>query len=95
MTASCSMSRETEGARTVLRLSGVLDRDSASELRAELARCRGEDLVLDFSHVREFADLCVAVLASDLASVRDRRLSVRGLCAHQLRMFRYFGVNVH
>jgi anti-anti-sigma regulatory factor len=95
MPGSCSMLRETEGPRTVLRLSGVFDRDSVSELREELARSAAEDVVLDFSLVREFADLGVAALARDLASARDRRLSLRGLRTHQLRLFRYFGVDVH
>jgi anti-anti-sigma regulatory factor len=95
MTGSCSMRRDTEGHRTVLRLSGVFDRDSASELRELLARSAGEELVVDFSLVREFADLGVAVLARDLASAPGRRLSLRGLRTHQLRLFRYFGVDVH
>jgi anti-anti-sigma regulatory factor len=95
MNGSCSMRRDTEGARTVLRLSGVFDRDSVSALREELARSPGEELVVDFSLVREFADLGVAALARDLASAPARRLSLRGLRTHQLRLFRYFGVDVH
>jgi anti-anti-sigma regulatory factor len=95
MAGTCSMRRDTEGAHTVLRLSGVFDYDSASALREELARSSGEDLVVDFSLVREFADLGVAVLARDLAGTRDRRLRLRGLRTHQLRLFRYFGVDVH
>jgi anti-anti-sigma regulatory factor len=94
MPASCSMRRDTEGPRTVLRLSGVFDRDSASALREELARAPAGELVVDFSHVREFADLGVAVLARDLAA-GARRLRLRGLRTHQLRLFRYFGVEVH
>jgi anti-anti-sigma regulatory factor len=89
------MRRDTEGAHTVLRLSGVFDRDSASALREELERSSGGDLVVDFSLVREFADLGVAALARDLAGARDRRLRLRGLRTHQLRLFRYFGVDVH
>jgi anti-anti-sigma regulatory factor len=88
------MRRDSEGPRTVLRLSGVFDGDSVSALRAELARTPAEDLVVDFSLVREFADLGVAALARDLAA-GDRRLRLRGLRAHQLRLFRYFGVEVH
>lgn len=55
-----------------------------------MARERGGELVLDFSHVREFADLGVAALARGLAG-DDRRLRFRGLRQHQLRIFRYFG----
>lgn len=89
----CSILRETEGARTVIRVSGVFDRASAFELRDRLQREPAEDVVLDFSLVREFADLGVATLAHGLAGA-DRRLHLRGLRQHQLRIFRYFGLDV-
>jgi hypothetical protein len=86
------MEREIEGGRTIIRMSGVLDEDSVSRLR----RCLDEepgDLVLDFSLVREFADLGVAALARSLAAA-ERRVTLRGLRQHQLRIFRYFGLDV-
>ncbi len=88
----CRIERGTEDGRTVLRVSGVFDFDSASELRDRLAGEPDDDLVLDFSHVREFADLGVAALARGLAG-GQRRLSLRGLRQHQLRLFRYFGLD--
>ncbi len=90
----CSILRETEGDLTVIRVAGVFDRASAFELRDRVEREPStDDLVLDFSLVREFADLGVATLAHGLVGV-DRRLHLRGLRQHQLRMFRYFGLDV-
>jgi anti-anti-sigma regulatory factor len=88
----CRIVRETEGDRAVIRVAGVFDRPSAIELNERLGRERSGDVVLDFSLVREFADLGVAALAQGLA-VADRRVSLRGLRRHQLRIFRYFGVD--
>jgi anti-anti-sigma regulatory factor len=93
MADCCRIEREHEGDRTIIRLSGTFDRASAHELTERLQQEPGDDLVLDFSLVREFADLGVAALAHGLAGA-DRRLLLRGLRQHQLRIFRYFGVNV-
>jgi anti-anti-sigma regulatory factor len=91
--ASCSFEREVDRDRAVIRVSGSFDHASAAELRARIERDPADEVVLDFSLVREFADLGVAALAHGLA-VQDRRLLVRGLRHHQLRIFRYFGVDV-
>jgi anti-anti-sigma regulatory factor len=90
----CSIQRETDGDRTVIRVAGVFDRASALELRDSLEREPAHELVLDFSLVREFADLGVATLAHGLAGGAEHRLHLRGLRQHQLRMFRYFGLDV-
>ncbi len=89
----CSIERETEGDRTVMHVAGIFDRTSALDLRARVEREPARELTLDFSLVREFADLGVATLARELAGA-DRRLHLRGLRRHQLRMFRYFGLDV-
>jgi anti-anti-sigma regulatory factor len=91
--ASCSFEREVDRNRAVIRVSGSFDRASAAELKAQIERDPADEVVLDFSLVREFADLGVAALAHGLA-VQDRRLLVRGLRQHQLRIFRYFGLDV-
>jgi anti-anti-sigma regulatory factor len=93
MPLSCTFQSEHEGARTVIRLAGTFDRASAFELAHRLEGEPADELVLDFSLVREFADLGVATLATGLAGA-ERRLLMRGLRQHQLRMFRYFGVDV-
>jgi anti-anti-sigma regulatory factor len=91
--SGCRIERDTEDGRTVIRLSGVFDSESACELSDRLAREHEDDVVLDFSLVREFADLGVAALARGLAD-HGRTLSLRGLRQHQLRIIRYFGVDV-
>jgi anti-anti-sigma regulatory factor len=90
---ACSIVRELEDGRAVIRIAGVFDRASAFELRDRLEREPSGDVVLDFSLVREFADLGVATLAHGLAG-GERRLRLLGLRHHQLRIFRYFGVDV-
>ncbi len=92
MTGSCTIERERQGERTIFRVSGVFDRASAAELREQVDAEAGDDLVVDFSLVSEFADLCAAALVSELTA--DRRLRLRGLRQHQLRIFRYFGIDV-
>jgi anti-anti-sigma regulatory factor len=88
----CRIVRETEGQRAVIRVAGVFDRRSAIELNERLGREAPGDVVLDFSLVREFADLGVAALAEGLAAA-ERTVRLRGLRQHQLRIFRYFGVD--
>lgn len=92
MPATCTFTTESEGGRTIIRVSGVFDRGSALELRDRISREAGSGLVLDFSLVRDFADLGIATLAAGL-DARGRQLALRGLRTHQLRMFRYFGVD--
>jgi anti-anti-sigma regulatory factor len=91
--SACSIQTERDGGRTVIRLAGVFDHTSAFELRDRLEGEPAGELVLDFSSVRELADLGVAALAQGLA-VGERRLRLRGLRKHQLAIFRYFGVAV-
>ncbi len=93
MASGCTIQRELEGVRTVIRVSGTFDRASAVELAHRLEDERGDELVVDFSHVREFADLGVATLAHGLAGAA-RPLQLRGLRQHQVRIFRYFGLDV-
>jgi anti-anti-sigma regulatory factor len=93
MPGGCIFQSEREGERTVIRLSGTFDRASAVELAERVEGERDREVILDFSLVREFADLGVATLAHGLASA-ERRLLMRGLRQHQLRIFRYFGVDV-
>ncbi len=90
--SGCRIETEFEGGRTLFRVSGVFDSASAHELSERLAPRAGEDVILDFSLVREFDDLGIAALARGVAG-RDR-LSLRGLRQHQRRIFRYFGVDV-
>ena len=78
-----------------IRVDGVFDGATAWELRNTLEGHRaGGTIVLDFSKVREFYDFGVSVLAYWLAQRANAlpKVLLRGLRTHQLRMFRYFGV---
>ena len=93
MADECTIHPERDGERLQLRLSGVFDRAAAWWLRERLDCEAAEEVVLDFGLVRDFSDLGVAVLANGLAG-SGRRLLLRGLGPHQLRIFRHCGVPV-
>ncbi|WP_248345581.1 STAS domain-containing protein [Anaeromyxobacter paludicola] len=76
-----------------LRVSGEFDRGSAWSLRELLQEEKAPIFALDFSLVREFSDIAVAVLARALTEL-TRPCVLRGLRQHQLRIFRYCGVKV-
>jgi anti-anti-sigma regulatory factor len=88
-----TITREWEGERLVFRVTGVFDRASAWTVRDRVEVETAQEVLLDFSLVREFSDLAVAVLAHGLSGLR-RRVAFRGLRQHQLRIFRYCGVPV-
>lgn len=88
---SCDIALEREGERVVLRVSGELDRGGAWSLRELLQKEKSAGVTLDFSLVRSFSDIAVAVLARALSELQ-RPCALRGLRQHQLRMFRYCGV---
>ncbi len=90
---ACDIAREREGERVVLRVSGELDRVGAWSLRELVQKEKTAGLTLDFSLVRSFSDIAVAVLARALTEIQ-RPFVLRGLRQHQLRMFRYCGVDV-
>lgn len=91
--ADCIISREPDGERVVYRVAGSFDRAGAWSLREQVERESAREVLLDFSLVREFSDLGVAVLAHGLTTA-GRRVLFRGLRQHQLRVFRYCGVAV-
>jgi anti-anti-sigma regulatory factor len=88
-----TITREWEGELLVIRVAGVFDRASAWAVRDRVEREPAQQVLLDFSLVRDFSDLGVAVLAHGLSGLR-RRVAFRGLRQHQLRIFRYCGVSV-
>ncbi|GEJ56119.1 STAS domain-containing protein [Anaeromyxobacter diazotrophicus] len=91
--ADCNISRERDGERVLYRMSGVFDRIGAWALREKLEVETAADVLLDFSLVRDFSDLGVAVVAHALHET-PRRVRFRGLRQHQLRIFRYCGLSI-
>jgi len=59
-------------------------------LRRSLEALGSQEVMLDFTHLREFKDTAVVVLTKDLPT--HHKVQFRGLAGHHERMFRYFGV---
>lgn len=75
-----------------IRMEGIFDVAAAQSVVRALDRTPSEqDVRVDLSHVREFHDFAVAVLAQALAKRREN-VSVRGLRQHQLRLLNYLGL---
>lgn len=82
------------GGEVLIRVGGRFDRAAAWRLGERLRRLPPSAcVVIDFSRVTEFRDAGVPVMASRLAA-RGGQVVVRGLCQHQHRLFRYFGVDL-
>ncbi len=80
----------------LVRLSGEFDATSARQLGCSLSeRAPGSEVHLDFSRVSGFSDRGVAALAAILAGLhRGPQVVFHGLRQHQIRLFRYFGLDV-
>jgi hypothetical protein len=87
--AGLQIHSEEVAGRVTLRLEGILDGRTAHEVRTSLSSLSGREVVLDFTHLREFKDSAVGVLTRELV---ERPVQLRGLATHHERMFRYFGV---
>jgi anti-anti-sigma regulatory factor len=89
--AGLEIRREELGGRLTLRLMGTLDGRTAIQLSSSLQELgtQEREVVVDFTHLREFRDSAVGVLTHGL---RERKVQLRGLAGHQERMFRYFGI---
>jgi anti-anti-sigma regulatory factor len=82
------------GGEILVELDGTFDATAAWQLRGRLATLGiAHRVVLDFSRVREFHDLAIAVVANGLVDALRRNVEMRGLRDHQHRLFRYFGVD--
>ncbi len=78
----------------IIELDGMFDVPAAKRLGALLERARpGEAIRIDASRATGFEDFGLAVLAQALGETGARRVALRGLRGHQLRMLRYFGVD--
>lgn len=84
--------REEFGGAVTFRLAGTFDARAAVKLRQMLESVDGGRVVVDFSRVRHFVDVAVAVLSGGL---KTRSVELRGLGRHQESVFRYFDIPVH
>lgn len=89
--AGLEIQREELAGRLTLRLTGTLDGRTATQLRSSLEELGSREVVVDFTHLREFRDSAVAVITHGL---EDRKVQFRGLAGHHERMFRYFGMSL-
>lgn len=90
---SAATARIADAEQTVIQLEGVLDGVAARRVEAAIARTApGARLRVDLTHIRDFHDFGVAVLAQALARSRAV-VELRGLRRHQLRILGYFGVD--
>jgi len=86
--------RPTTRGEVLLRLDGVFDVPAARRVEKLLEKAKaGETVRLDLTHVREFHDFGIAVLAQALKHGKTCKVALLGLRQHQLRMLRYFGVD--
>lgn len=75
-----------------IRMEGVFDVTAAQVVVRALDKAPMERGVrIDLTHVREFHDFAVAVLAQSLAK-RKENVTVCGLRQHQLRLLNYLGL---
>jgi anti-anti-sigma regulatory factor len=81
--------REEQAGQLTLRLMGTLDGRTAKQLRSSIEELGAREVVVDFTHLREFRDSAVGVLTHGLS---ERKVQFRGLAGHHERMFRYFGL---
>ncbi len=88
------MADAIETSRTqVIEVSGKFDLDAAERVARAVADADPSSrIVVDLGRVREVQDFGLAVLARVLASDRSRRVFVRGLGRHQLRLLGYLGI---
>ena len=89
----CDIEREIIGSIARFRVTGRFEGTCAFNLAHRIEVEPLGELTLDFSQCAEFVDYGIAVLSSALLSVPGKRVHLEGLRQHQLRLFKYFGVD--
>jgi hypothetical protein len=88
------MQRPEAARRTIeLRLTGSFDLPAARQLCDALIGAGRETFVVDLSHAAEIHDDALALLARALSLV-GKRVSMRGLNRHHVKVLRYLGAPV-
>lgn len=90
----CSLEREVNGSMAQYSIAGKFEGACAWDLARRIENEPLRELALDFSQCGEFVDHGIAVLAHALLSCPEKRVHLQGLRQHQLRLFKYFGVDV-
>jgi len=75
----------------VILADGTFDVPAAERVARELQAAADLEVRIDLTQVRDFHDFGVAVLARALVS--RRRVDVRGLRTHQIRLLKYLGID--
>lgn len=88
------MSRWVEGGRRVLRLLGSFDAPAARELLGRIREASEREIVIDVGLVRDLDEVGVAALARLVHGHDARRIALRGLSVHQLRILRHLGAGL-
>lgn len=89
----CSIEREVIGTTARYSIAGRFEAACAWELAGRVEKEPLFELTLDFSRCSEFVDHGIAVLSNALLAVPGKRVHLQGLRQHQLRLFKYFGVD--
>jgi hypothetical protein len=86
------MNRDMAETGRTIRREGIFDVPAAQALARELDDLRLSQVRIDLTHVREFHDFGVALLAQAIAG-RRAPTAVLGLHEHHLRLLHYLGID--
>jgi hypothetical protein len=89
---ACIIDREVNGSTAVYRVRGKFESSCAWDLSRRIAHEPLHDLSVDFAQVNDFVDYGIAVLSSCLIESSHKNVRLLGLRQHQVRLFKYFGV---
>ena len=90
--ATIEVQREVQDSVVTFKVAGTFDARTAVCLRKALKEVgHAARVVIDFSGVRQFVEVGVAVLSGGLQS---GSVELRGLSRRQMTMFRYFDIDV-
>jgi hypothetical protein len=89
---ACVIDREVKGSTAVYRVRGKFESSCAWDLSRRIAQEPLRDLSVDFAQVNDFVDYGIAVLSSCLIEAPHKHVRLLGLRQHQVRLFKYFGV---
>jgi hypothetical protein len=89
---ACNINREVIGSTAWYRIAGKFESSCSWDLSRRVVQEPLGEMTLDFSQVGDFVDYGIAVLSSALLELPHKTVHLQGLRQHQLRLFKYFGV---